>query len=424
MSEVFPRNILLRCGGRTLLRHGVLAVAGARRGLVEVPITFTRADATTCATYIDRDGIVRLAAAGVPRIEWWDLDGDGIKEPYYLHEGSIRSNAWQFTEDLTNAIWAKTNGTISANADGTADGIITNVGTLNCNVGQPTGALTDNTQQSTFFEVKAGNKSWARITTTDKSNTTRSSFVNVSTGALGTINAGHTVKVVQVGSYYRFQVMWPSATGATAPIAYICPADADNTTNTTGDGATINIYVRNAQMEVDKAFPSSYIPRLGAGAVTRAADALTIAPNFGQLAMSIFARFGERGSAISNSTAGPAQFGSGSTPFSRFDTFGTAYRFSNQQVAGAVASAAAAAPAIGQETKLLGVIFPDGSVKTYQSIAGGADTGGGQSGVQALVGGVWSTQLLTVGAGGWHGLLGDLMVLRDAHVMAEVAAVP
>src|SRR5690349_23739750 len=107
MAEVFPQNILLRVGGRTLMRHGVLAVAGARRGLVDVPITFTRADATTCATYVDRDGILRVAAAGVPRIEWVDLDGDGIREtPGILLEGS-RKNLPLRSEDF-GTTWVPT----------------------------------------------------------------------------------------------------------------------------------------------------------------------------------------------------------------------------------------------------------------------------------------------------------------------------
>src|SRR5258706_6552522 len=116
MSEVFPRNILLRAGGRTLPRHGVLAVAGPRRGLVDMPITFPRADASTCATYIDRDGILRLAAANVLRTEWVDLDGDGVREtPGLLLEGSriqLVTDHENFNNWTVQGVVARTSGQV------------------------------------------------------------------------------------------------------------------------------------------------------------------------------------------------------------------------------------------------------------------------------------------------------------------------
>jgi hypothetical protein len=428
MAEVFPRDVLLRVGGRTLHRLGVLAAAGAGRGYVEIKETFTRADP---GTEIDRDGIIRLAAANVPRIEWWDLDGDGIKEPYYLHEGSSRTNAWDRSEELDHANWTKIGATITPNATTAPDNTVTADQCVESALNEAHGfnratpTLTDNTKQSVFVHAKyTGTRAWFRIKTTPKSGAggAASSWFNVQTGALGTVAAGHTAQIRKLGTGgYRCAIEWDALSGATAPVVEVYMATADATGNYAGDG-TSGMAFWGMQFEVDQAFPSSYIKTVAAAA-TRGADSLTVLCNFGQIAMSVFTRFGERGSATSNSGAGPVLFGTGSVPFSRFDTFGTAYRFSNQQVAGAVASVTSAAPAIGQETKLLGVIFPDGSVKTSQSIAGGADTGGAQSGAQALTG-LWSSQLLTVGGGGWHGLLGDALVVRDARSLAEMAAVP
>ena len=85
MAEILPKDILLRVGGRTALgaRHGVLAVAGARRGLSDVPVTFTRA--TVKRAYRDRDGTARRAAAGNMALDWpgglVDASGNAIGGP-------------------------------------------------------------------------------------------------------------------------------------------------------------------------------------------------------------------------------------------------------------------------------------------------------------------------------------------------------
>lgn len=68
MSEVQPRDILLRVGGRTLQRYGVLAVAGSSRGPRELVETFTRAGHVR--RFRDKDGIGRQAAAGNLAIEY------------------------------------------------------------------------------------------------------------------------------------------------------------------------------------------------------------------------------------------------------------------------------------------------------------------------------------------------------------------
>src|ERR1051326_188323 len=107
MTDIMPRDILLRVGGRTLLRHGVLAYAGVNPS-DEFKETFSRADASTCATAIGLDGLIRTAAANVPRIEWVDLDGDGIREtPGILLEGS-RTNLALRSQELDNAAWTRT----------------------------------------------------------------------------------------------------------------------------------------------------------------------------------------------------------------------------------------------------------------------------------------------------------------------------
>jgi len=67
--EVQNRNIVFRCGGRTLQRFGALAMAGNGRGrLEEVKEVFTRA--AQVRRYRDRDGIGRKAGADNLAIEY------------------------------------------------------------------------------------------------------------------------------------------------------------------------------------------------------------------------------------------------------------------------------------------------------------------------------------------------------------------
>lgn len=77
--------------------------------LSEYGWTFARADASTCATYFDRDGILRTAAANLLRPEWVDLDGDGVRETMGFRLEGARTNVALWNRDLTNAAWTKTN---------------------------------------------------------------------------------------------------------------------------------------------------------------------------------------------------------------------------------------------------------------------------------------------------------------------------
>lgn len=113
MSEVLPKDILLRVGGRTLHRYGVLAVAGSRRGPVDVPITFTRAGQVR--RYRDRDGVGRKAAADKLAIEYpGNLSGlvDAEGYPYCgpLIDGAHTQIISQ-PENLAHADWTVRAGT-------------------------------------------------------------------------------------------------------------------------------------------------------------------------------------------------------------------------------------------------------------------------------------------------------------------------
>jgi len=132
MAEVLPRDVLFRAGGACLDRYGVavwrkdIPSLGGEDGK-EV---FTRADATTCATYIDRDGTLRLAAAGKLRGDWSSGSLALLTEP-------TRTNLALYARDLTNAAWVKSN--VSAVKDQTGiDGVASSASKITASAGNGT----------------------------------------------------------------------------------------------------------------------------------------------------------------------------------------------------------------------------------------------------------------------------------------------
>jgi hypothetical protein len=308
VSEVQPSDILLRCGGRTLLRHGVLAIAGGRR--VHSPSyrlmeTFTRADAATCATFSDRDGTLRVAEANKVRIEWVDLDADGIREtPVVLLEGS-RPNSALRSEELDNAAWVNVTGTpvVTANdataPDGTttADKVEDDDAATTEHRGQNVTIANDTSTHcvSAFVRKRTGAPSillqeFITVGTTVDARI----LVNPATGAkiaTSTVNNG----VIDYGpNWWR---VWLSAAnnglGNTTLRASVGPAArAPGDVSTTGQDATqlgFN-HVWGLQVELNRSFPSSYIKTVGSS-VTQAADALSIPYNFGPRDVTIVAHF-------------------------------------------------------------------------------------------------------------------------------------
>lgn len=284
MSEITPRDILLRIGGRTLQRHKVICWAN---GTPELKEAFSRADASTCATYIDRDGVVRTAGANNLRTEWVDLDGDGVREtPGILLEGS-RTTGWDRSEEIDHANWTRdalagvtANATTAPDGAATMDKVVEDGTNALHGFERLTPALTANTPQNVSIFAKGGERSWFRFRTTDKAGVLSSTWFNASTGVVGTLGAGHIARIEKVAnSGFRCSLMWNSGTGATAPLVQVFMATADNSGAYAGDGVS-GMYFWGAQFETDKAFASSYLKSVSS-AITRIADTLTVPINFG-----------------------------------------------------------------------------------------------------------------------------------------------
>jgi hypothetical protein len=189
------------------------------------------------------------------------------------------TNLVTYSEQFDDASWTKEDSVITANTiiapDGTLTGdklVANTVNTAHTARKNPT--LADNTSYTWSFYAKAGEYSWVSILTVNKANTSGISFVDLTTGATGTVAAAHTISVTSVGNgWYRVSCVFGSGSGATTPNVRIETATANNTRQFAGNGFS-GIYIWGAQLEA-VAFPTSYIPTV-ASQVTRAADSASM----------------------------------------------------------------------------------------------------------------------------------------------------
>lgn len=236
--------------------------------------TFSRASS---ATYTASDDTIETVASNILRDAHYE-DGDRAT----LLELS-RTNGWTYSERIDNAAWSKTRVTVSANAATAPDGAATadkvvedTTASATHYVTRSTPTLTDNADQPPAIFAKAAGRSWIWISTSDKGGTSRTTWVNLATGEVGTTDAGHTVRTTELADgWWRIEVRFNAATGASSPYYRVGLAPADNSTSYTGDGSS-GVYLWGAQFETDKAFASSYIQTV-ASTVTRAVDVASYA---------------------------------------------------------------------------------------------------------------------------------------------------
>jgi hypothetical protein len=258
--------------------------------------TFTRADGSTCATWLNNEQILATAAAGSLRMQY----DPALNEWGFLLEGS-RANAWTHSEEIDDAVWTKDAASVSVNVgngmDGTQHGDKVVEDGTNALHGfeRATPTLTSNTKSTvSAYCCYFGTRVWFRIRTTDKAGTLRSTFFNIGAGTVGTTDAGHTGVKIEgplgpVGSQgYRCSVTFDSASGATAPLVQFLMATADNSGAYAGDGTSGMIFT-DVMFETDQPFRGSYIKTVGS-VVTRAADLLKVPTTFGPADTSIYWR--------------------------------------------------------------------------------------------------------------------------------------
>lgn len=296
--EVFPKDILLRIGPSMLAKYQSLVVMGAGRGRARpVPYTFTRADALTCATYIDRDGVLRLSAANKVRIEWVDLDGDGIREtPGMLLEGS-RANILIRSGALDDAAWSKIASTVTPN--------VTSLGSTSLDRLEDTSAVSFGRVESTTFNFGSdGTKAFQFVAKYDGHPRSQGEIINTVTlgrparidifwNADGTIAStspaegatlgdSRLLKIVRLASgAYRFLLQGFNIVSANSHRVRLFATGENG-----GAAGDLGSTIFGAVQVEDAPFPSSYIETAGA-AVTRAADSFTVPFNFGPMDMTV-----------------------------------------------------------------------------------------------------------------------------------------
>lgn len=433
MAEVFPRDVLVRIGGKTLARYGtpLWRRRPADKGGEENKESFSRADAQTCATFIDRSGILRVAQAGRLRQQWYDLDGDGTYETPVLLTEPSGVQAFTFARQLDNAAWTRSNlFTVTPNVgtapDGTltADKIVESAANAEHFLQRPTGAVTDNTLQSWSAFAAASTRTWVFLRTLDKANVVRRSWFNTATGLWGTIDGGHTVRSWKLANGYRIACNFNASAGATAPSVGLGLATGDGVSAYLGDGAS-GVFGWGLQFEVDRVFPTSFV--YSDAAVTRAADVLAANAYFGPQAtgLTIYSKFLEAGNHLLG-VGQPRVWWLGKTdlsaPFLGLQNNG-GYSLRWNPGSGLVSALVAVGPVPGDTVEGIDTLQGQTITRT-QSINGGAAVVGGPSVATGAIPAAFSAPTLSILLSGMTVELVDLIIARGIRTLADMQAVP
>ena len=233
---------------------------------VELRSSVTAYTATTTAPITNYIPALQTAASGVARFEHNPVTGESLG----LEIEEQRTNLFTYSDDFSNAAWAKVSSTVTSNTivapDGslTGDKLIGNSGSA----GRTNQQLNISAVSHTFsVYAKKAEMSWMYIMQA----ATGGAYFDLQNGAVGTVDAGHTATITSVGNgWYRCSITF---TGAAVLTTYRIYSTTANGTLATGDGYS-GIYIWGAQLEAGS-FATSYIPTV-ASQVTRSADSATM----------------------------------------------------------------------------------------------------------------------------------------------------
>lgn len=233
-------------------------------GVLDSRVTITRALNT--ATRVNSSGFVEIVNANLPR---FDYDPATLAAKGLLIE-EARTNIALYSEQFNNALWVKSNSSVTPNAATSPDS------TVNADLLVPTVALAqhrlDYTSTSTAathaFSVYAKAAGygfvWLRIGTSG-------GVVSLTDGSVSNVNAGYTVTATNAGGgWWRVAVV---GTAALNSIVRINVLPTSSVADFAGDG-TSGVFLYGAQLETG-AFATSYIPTTTTS-LTRNADVVSM----------------------------------------------------------------------------------------------------------------------------------------------------
>lgn len=255
-------------------------------------ITFTRADASTCASFVGANGLIQLATANTPR---FDYDPATLAPKGFLIEESRQNTQLNSAAVSSGASYStlNANGTVTLNAATAPDGTVTATSYIEdtaVTVGrylaglQFTPALATNYTYSMYVKQASGSRYFAFLFLSTQGwngGIGASAVYDLSGSGTVTSTAGGIVatSITAVGNgWYRCTAtaLSDATTTASGRVQFrITNSPTNSGPNYTGDG-TSGFYLWGCQLEIG-AFPTSYIPTTTV-AVTRAADGATINP--------------------------------------------------------------------------------------------------------------------------------------------------
>lgn len=228
--------------------------------------SFTRA---STATFTDVDGSIKTAAINIPRFNY-DF-GMAAFEGVMIEQAA--TNLATFSEDLTNAVWVKTNSTITANATNGPDGAATADRVVDA-AGVSSVSRTFSVTSGTIygFSLFAKPDTYNSITVGFKS--TNAAFaatsvrINLTTGAtISQVGTPVSLSIRKmINGWYRIAIAQTAIATATGEVEFII--SNSNDVETVGS----SLFVWGLQFETARV--SSYIPTTTA-TVTRSADTVT-----------------------------------------------------------------------------------------------------------------------------------------------------
>src|SRR5690606_14976927 len=143
------------------------------------------------ATLIDRTGTLQEVGQNVPRVEWLDLDGDGVRETPTLLLEPAGTNAFTWSEDLSRSSWTKVRSSVTANAatapDGTAtaDKLVEDTSATETHyVARNLAGATDNATQAVSVFARAGERTQLQVSIIGKDDVDRRALFDLTTGTV------------------------------------------------------------------------------------------------------------------------------------------------------------------------------------------------------------------------------------------------